>query len=94
MILFNKMVSVNTKIIFVLVPIIAFVLCKYYGIVSFFDTDNKHNDRVILSQEDLSKYNGIVHERLYLAVLGHIFDVTDGSKHYKQGSSYNYFIGW
>ncbi|CAH2073500.1 unnamed protein product, partial [Iphiclides podalirius] len=61
--------------------------------MTFLVTNNKSDDRVIFSQEELSRYNGIIHERLYLAVLGHVFDVTDGDKHYKPGSSYNYFIG-
>ncbi|CAH2241175.1 jg3241 [Pararge aegeria aegeria] len=47
----------------------------------------------IFSLAELSTYNGIQQEKLYLAVIGNVFDVTVGSQHYKKGSSYHYFIG-
>lgn len=35
----------------------------------------------------------VAEDNLYLAVLGSIYDVTEGKKHYGKGSPYNYFIG-
>ncbi|CAG4988588.1 unnamed protein product [Parnassius apollo] len=66
---------------------------KYEHNNSFLSEINKNHSKVVLSHDELSHYNGIDHDRLYLAVLGHVFDVTIGNKHYKKGSAYNYFIG-
>lgn len=47
----------------------------------------------VFSANELAKYNGISSKRMYLAVLGTVFDVTQGSKYYAEGSSYHYFVG-
>ncbi|XP_023946888.2 neuferricin [Bicyclus anynana] len=47
----------------------------------------------VFSLSDLSTYDGVQQEKLYLAVLGNVFDVTVGSQHYRKGSSYHYFVG-
>lgn len=47
----------------------------------------------VFSLSELSKYDGSQVEELYLAVVGNVFDVTIGKKHYMKGSSYHYFIG-
>ncbi|XP_021185130.3 neuferricin homolog isoform X1 [Helicoverpa armigera] len=47
----------------------------------------------IFTATKLAQYDGVTHKSLYLAVLGTVFDVTEGKRHYKEGASYNYFIG-
>lgn len=47
----------------------------------------------VFSLAELSKYDGSQLEELYLTVVGNIFDVTIGKKHYMKGSSYHYFVG-
>lgn len=55
-------------------------------------TQSKSNIRV-LTREELAKFDGIQNKELYLAILGKIYDVTKGARHYKSGESYNYFVG-
>lgn len=47
----------------------------------------------LFSSEELQKYNGIDNPELYLAILGNVFDVTKGKKHYGPGETYNVFAG-
>ncbi|XP_068629483.1 neuferricin [Battus philenor] len=89
----RKYLRHNVKVIIFVFVIIVAVSYRKCRDTNFFSTENKTNDQLVFSKEQLSQYNGIVNDRLYLAVLGHVFDVTDGAKHYAPGSSYNYFIG-
>ncbi|CAG9783917.1 unnamed protein product [Diatraea saccharalis] len=54
-------------------------------------TNEKSKD--IYTLEELAQYNGAIKSQLYLAIIGTIFDVSKGSKHYGEGSPYNYFVG-
>lgn len=47
----------------------------------------------LLSLNELAKFDGIQNDKLYLSILGSVFDVTKGAKHYKSGETYNYFVG-
>lgn len=47
----------------------------------------------IFTTEELKQYNGIDANELYLAILGNVFDVTKGAKHYGPGQTYNVFVG-
>ncbi|XP_077286308.1 neuferricin homolog [Arctopsyche grandis] len=53
----------------------------------------KSTTEKLYTENELSKYNGVDSDFLYLSLLGRIFDVTKGSKHYGPGSNYNIFIG-
>lgn len=44
----------------------------------------------VLKDKDIEFVDG---GKLYLVILGHVFDVTKGSKHYGPGSGYHGFIG-
>lgn len=49
---------------------------------------------VILTPEELSKYDGMKGSKgLYLAILGKVFDVSKGRKHYGPGGGYHFFTG-
>ena len=51
------------------------------------------NDR-IFTKEELSCYKGDEDSRgLYLAVLGQVYDVANGKRHYGPGCSYHFFTG-
>ncbi|XP_045445389.1 neuferricin homolog [Melitaea cinxia] len=75
----------------VLMAILAVFLKKYRSENLSFDS--RKADRVVLSSDELAKYNGVDIDKLYLSVIGSIFDVTDGKTHYAKGSPYHYFIG-
>ncbi|KAI4472681.1 hypothetical protein M0802_016579 [Mischocyttarus mexicanus] len=46
----------------------------------------------IFTKDELKKYNNI-ENGLYLSILGQVFDVTKGAKHYEPGASYHIFVG-
>lgn len=66
---------------------------KFQSIYSSFMTGNKRKVPGVFHQEELAQFNGIHNKKLYLSLLGSIFDVTKGKKHYGKGASYNYFVG-
>ncbi|KAL5278184.1 CYB5D2.2 family protein [Megaselia abdita] len=47
----------------------------------------------LFTKEELSKYIGENDGPIYLSILGSIFDVTKGRKHYGEGCSYSFFTG-
>lgn len=47
----------------------------------------------VFTKEELKLFNGIDKPQLYLAILGKIFDVSKGAKHYGPGKQYNVFVG-
>ncbi|XP_052900351.1 neuferricin homolog [Anopheles moucheti] len=51
------------------------------------------NGDLILTEAELSKFDGKESDLLYLVILGHIYDVTQGFKHYGPGQSYHMFVG-
>nr|XP_060612796.1 neuferricin [Anolis sagrei ordinatus] len=49
---------------------------------------------VVFSSEELSRFSGVEGSAgLYLAVLGEVFDVRSGVKHYGPGGAYSFFAG-
>lgn len=69
------------------VLIVAIILQKYYFKYNLFPKV-KTLKKGVYFIEDLA-----VDGKLYLAILGSIYDVTEGKKHYGIGSPYNYFVG-
>lgn len=59
----------------------------------------QHNSKsttgeILFTKQDLSKYNGENNDiPIYLSILGSIYDVTKGKKHYGKGCAYNFFAG-
>lgn len=54
---------------------------------------NSYKTRLFTSEE-LKSYNGEKNSKgLYLAILGKVYDVGSGKKHYGPGGSYNCFAG-
>ncbi|XP_060527858.1 neuferricin homolog [Cylas formicarius] len=47
----------------------------------------------LFTAKELSFYNGVNTPFLYLSILGNIFNVTKGDKHYGVGQSYHIFVG-
>ncbi|KAM7348163.1 neuferricin homolog [Cochliomyia hominivorax] len=47
----------------------------------------------LFTKEELSKFNGENNKPIYLAILGRVYDVSKGVKHYGPGCSYSYFAG-
>jgi len=74
----------NSSFVFLLFLQIAYVYCRIDpGVVP-----------KIFSKEELIKYDGSDPQLpIYLAIMGKVFDVTDGRKHYAPGGGYSYFAG-
>lgn len=49
--------------------------------------------QTLLTVDQLATFDGVHSEKLYLSILGSVYDVTKGAKHYGAGGSYNYFVG-
>ncbi|XP_001862232.2 neuferricin homolog [Culex quinquefasciatus] len=48
----------------------------------------------VLTERELAQYDGTEGSKgLYLVILGHVYDVQSGAKHYGPGESYNMFVG-
>ncbi|KAI5717634.1 hypothetical protein M8J77_008925 [Diaphorina citri] len=45
----------------------------------------------MFSKEEIAKY--VTEDKLYLVILGHVFDVTKGKNYYKKGETYHCFVG-
>ncbi|XP_073943403.1 neuferricin homolog [Choristoneura fumiferana] len=56
-------------------------------------SQNENNVSGLFSPTQLAEYNGVNKEKLYLALLGVVYDVTEGSRHYSRGAPYHYFVG-
>lgn len=72
---------------------------QYYGyIVSKTIVDEKTTSNVagvkLFTKDELSKYNGEENSLgLYLSIMGTVYDVEKGVKHYGVGGSYHFFTG-
>ncbi|KAF7284824.1 hypothetical protein GWI33_021581 [Rhynchophorus ferrugineus] len=53
---------------------------------------NKHKF-ILFSHEELAFYDGVQKPYLYLSILGNVFNVTKGYKHYGKGQQYHFFVG-
>lgn len=47
----------------------------------------------LFTKEELTKFTGKDNSPVYLAILGDVFDVSKGRKHYGQGGGYHFFTG-
>lgn len=47
----------------------------------------------LFTKEDLAKFAGKDGASVYLAILGEVFDVSSGRKHYGEGGGYHFFTG-
>lgn len=50
-------------------------------------------DMKLFTAAELQKYTGESNGKLYLSIMGKVFDVTKGRKHYAKGESYHGFVG-
>lgn len=51
-----------------------------------------NENEILFTKELLSQYTGDS-EKLYLSILGEVFDVSQGKKHYGKGEGYHGFTG-
>lgn len=51
-----------------------------------------NNEEILFTKSALKKYTNL-DDGLYLAILGQVFDVTNGAKHYGPGETYHVFTG-
>ncbi|KAJ8967513.1 hypothetical protein NQ314_002828 [Rhamnusium bicolor] len=61
--------------------------------IMFFSHKTPLNTQKLFTKEELRLYNGIEKPNLYLGILGYVFDVTKGAKHYGSNQQYHIFVG-
>ena len=68
----------------------------YENILNFHKSTPMHasndNNEILFTTSVLKKYTTL-NDGLYLSILGQVFDVTSGAKHYGPGESYHVFTG-
>ncbi|XP_033748546.1 neuferricin-like [Pecten maximus] len=80
-----------TRVLMVYVPVNVKSTIAYYIDLSDDTADVKSTSDRIFTKDELWKYRG--EGDIYLAVLGQVFDVTKGRKHYGPGGGYEFFSG-
>lgn len=63
------------------------------GMAFYMGKQPEHPDERIMSPQSLALYNGKGNHPLYLAILGQVFDVTAGVRHYGKDGGYHGFVG-
>lgn len=59
-----------------------------------FGSENaKIQDERLLTKEQLKRFTGENNRRIYIALLGKVFDVSTGKKHYGPNGGYSFFAG-
>lgn len=56
-------------------------------------TERSESDVRLFTKEELTQFDGIHNKELYLSILGSVYDVSKGLKHYGPDGTYNYFVG-
>ncbi|WAR02257.1 NEUFC-like protein [Mya arenaria] len=86
----------------VLLVVISFLLTKeefkdyrhiLLSFIPFFNYSTAVSSGRIFTKEELAKYSGKDKTPVYLAIIGDVFDVTKGRKHYGEGGGYHFFSG-
>lgn len=54
---------------------------------------NPDDDIRLMTVEELTQFDGVHNKQLFLSILGSVYDVSKGIKHYGPGGTYNYFVG-
>lgn len=67
-------------------------LSKYIIDLIYFGLNGNSNGHKIFTTSELKQYTNL-ESGLYLSILGQVFDVTKGKKHYGPGGNYHAFIG-
>lgn len=58
-----------------------------------YQSARSESDVRLFTKEELTQFDGIHNKDLYLSILGSVYDVSKGLKHYGPDGTYNYFVG-
>lgn len=64
-------------------------------LILFLGVSARKNNSVnrLLSKEELAKFKGKDDEPIYLSIFGEVYDVSNGTEFYGEGSGYSFFAG-
>ncbi|KAG2495230.1 hypothetical protein HYH03_006504 [Edaphochlamys debaryana] len=73
------------------VPLMLVTLCIALYAIKYFASPP--TTPKVFDKKSLSLYNGQKNAPYYLAIMGEVFDVTKGKKHYAEDKGYGFFVG-
>lgn len=73
--------------------LLAIYFSDIFYIVSPLLQNKKTGKNTLLTADELAFFDGIQQPFLFLSILGNVFNVTKGQKHYGVGKQYHFFIG-
>ena len=81
-----------------IVTVILLAILANYIYYLYKDYTNAENESTEAKNIRIFSYKELIEtknqkDRLYLAILGKVYDVTKGGKHYAPGGSYDFFVG-
>ncbi|CAL1539005.1 unnamed protein product [Lymnaea stagnalis] len=66
---------------------------KVFTISHYHEEAPNTNQYKIFTKDELATFKGENNGKVYLGIVGHVFDVTKGRKHYGPGGGYEFFAG-
>lgn len=81
----------SKKIFYFILPLLI-ILLSFYAYKMLRPRPQKPAHFDLFTKEELSLYNGVNSSKLYLSIVGRVFDVTNGQRHYGPGGSYHFFV--
>ena len=67
------------------------IILASYRVYNFDHEEEDRTGQVLFTAVELAQQTG--KRKLLLAILGDVFDVSTGAKHYARGSAYGHFVG-
>lgn len=66
-----------------------------HGLIAsiFYKSAVNNKSERLFTKTELQQFNGENNPELYLSILGIVYDVSKGKKHYGKGETYHYFVG-
>lgn len=69
------------------------LLFSFLVFLLFSNSRPSHDSKTPFTPAELALFNGKTKNSLYISIVGSIFDVTEGRRHYEEGQAYHGFVG-
>lgn len=78
---------------FILLPLLIPVIFSFLLYLILSSLSSARDPKTPYTPAELALFNGKTKNSLYISILGSIFDVTEGRRHYEEGQGYHGFVG-